>query len=164
VIVAYQQAINRGGTLPAAIDTDITQRLRAVLGRLARVLRPTEAGLAAGLTPTRAAVLLSAVRHGPVRLAVIAEHEGLNPTMLSRTVGKLVADGLLVRSADSDDRRSAWIGPTARGAALAEQIRTQRTNAVERALEQLAPDDRWTLEAAVPALERLAQRLTEAQR
>jgi len=147
--------------MPATIDTDTAQRLRATLGRLARLLRPTEAGIAAGLTPTRVAVLLNIVRNGPVRLALVGEQEGLNPTLLSRTVGHLVADGLVVRSADEQDRRSAWVEPTREGGALAERIRTQRTAAVQEALAGLAAADRRALEAALPALEHLADGLVE---
>lgn len=150
--------------MATGVDTETAQRLRMALGRLARVLRPTEASQAANLTPTRAAVLLNAVRNGPVRMAEVAEHEGLNPTLLSRTVANLADDGLLTRTADAADRRSAWIDATAAGRELAERIRAQRTHAVELALSELEPDDRRRIEAALPALERLAQHLHEARR
>ena len=123
--------------MPTKTETETAQRLRAVLGRLARLLRPTEAGIAAGLTPTRVAVLLNVVRTGPVRLSEIAEQEGLNPTLLSRTVGHLMDDGLVKRTTDPTDRRSAWVEATADGRKLAQRIRRQRTAAVEAALAQL---------------------------
>ena len=147
--------------MPTKIEMETSQRLRAALGRLSRLLRPTEAGLAAGLTPTRVAVLLNVVRAGPVRLAEVAEQEGLNPTLLSRTIGHLVDDGLVVRTTDPTDRRSAWVEATADGRKLAQRIRRQRTAAVEAALAQLDADDRRALETALPALERLAEALAE---
>lgn len=147
--------------MPATIDTETAQRLRATLGRLARLLRPTEAGIAAELTPTRVAVLLNIVRNGPVRLAQVGEQEGLNPTLLSRAVGHLVTGGLVVRSADPEDRRSAWVEATPEGVALAERIRRQRTTAVQDALAGLEPADRRALESALPALEHLADGLAE---
>jgi DNA-binding MarR family transcriptional regulator len=150
--------------MPATVQTGEAQRLRVTLGRLARLLRPTEAGLAAGLTPTRVAVLLNVVRNGPVRLAAVAEAEGLNPTLLSRTVGHLVQDGLVERTADPADRRSAWVEATSSGRRLAERIRKQRTRAVEEALAQLGAADVRALEAALPALERLADELTHRQK
>jgi DNA-binding MarR family transcriptional regulator len=150
--------------MPAATETETAQRLRVAVGRLSRLLRPTEAGLAAALTPTRAAVLLNATRNAPVRLAVIAEQEGLNPTLLSRTIANLVADGLLTRTADPDDRRSAFVEPTAEGSKLADRIRKERTDAVEAALSGLSEDDRRALAEALPALERFSQQLDERRR
>ncbi len=145
--------------MATGLDTEAARQVRVVFGRLNRALRPTEAGLAAGLTPTRAIVLLSTDRHGPVRLAEVAEREGLNPTLLSRTVASLADAGLITRSADPGDRRSAWLEVTAAGRDLAEQIRDQRTQAVEDALAQLSAEERRLVEAALPALEQLAERL-----
>src|ERR1700749_2090975 len=105
------------------IDTETAQRLRIVFGPLSRALRPTETGFAVDLTPTRVAVLLNTVRNGPIRLAEVAEQEGLNPTLLSRTVANLAQDGLVTRTADEADRRSAWLDATPAGHALAERIR-----------------------------------------
>ncbi|HEX3804744.1 MAG TPA: MarR family transcriptional regulator [Solirubrobacteraceae bacterium] len=145
--------------MATGVDAETAQRLRMVFGHLARVLRPTEAGLAADLTPTRVAVLLNTVRNGPIRLADVAEQEGLNPTLLSRTVAKLAEDGLLIRTPDESDRRSAWLDATQAGRDLAAAIRAQRTQAVESALVQLSTEDRALVEAALPALEQLAQHM-----
>ena len=141
------------------VETETAQRLRIVLGRLSRSLRPTEASLAADLTPTRAAVLLNTVRNGPIRLADVAQQEGLNPTLLSRTVANLAQDGLVTRTPDEADRRSAWLDATPAGRELAEEIRAQRTHAVEVALAELSSADLELLEAALPALEELAEHL-----
>ncbi len=147
--------------MPQAIETEAAQRLRITLGRLARLLRTTDAGLAADLTPTRVAVLLNAMRNGPVRLSIVAEQEGLNPTLLSRTVATLIGDGLISRTPDAGDRRSAWIEPTAEGRRVAERIRHERTQAVETALDGLDAEDRDAVLGALPALERLAEHLAE---
>jgi DNA-binding MarR family transcriptional regulator len=146
------------------VDTEAAQRLRVVFGKLARLLRPTEAGFAADLTPTRVAVLLNTVRNGPIRLAEVAEQEGLNPTLLSRTVANLAQDGLVTRVADEADRRSAWLDATPAGRELAETIRAQRTYAVQVALEELSVKDRSLVEAALPALEQLAKQLHQGPR
>jgi DNA-binding MarR family transcriptional regulator len=150
--------------MATGVDTETAQRLRMVFGQLARRLRPTKAGLAADLTPTRVAVLLNTVRNGPIRLAEVAEQEGLNPTLLSRTVANLAEAGLVTRIADETDRRSAWLDATPAGRELAERIRAQRTQAVQVALEELSPQERTLVEAALPALEQLAQRLHEGGR
>jgi DNA-binding MarR family transcriptional regulator len=142
-----------------ALELDTATRLRAALGRLSRRLRPTEAGAAAGLTPTRVTILLTVVRAGPTRLSELAEAEGINPTMLSRAISGLVDAGLLERTCDAGDRRSAWVQSTAAGRQLAERMRTERTDAVKLALGGLGDDDREALERALPALEALAEQL-----
>ncbi|MCL2418086.1 MAG: MarR family transcriptional regulator [Conexibacteraceae bacterium] len=140
-----------------SVEIDTAQRLRIAFGRLARTLRPTDAGHDADLTPTRTAVLLSVVRNGPVKLAEVAGHEGLNPTLLSRTVAHLAESGLVTRTADAADRRSAWLEATAAGHELAAQIRAQQTHTLEAALAQLPSEDRELLESALPALEELSE-------
>jgi len=140
-------------------EVDVAQRLRMVLGHLTRLLRPVDAGLAADLTPTRTAVLLNTVRNGRARLAEVAEQEGLNPTLLSRTLANLAQDGLVERSCDPDDRRVAWVAPTPAGRRLAQRIRARRTAALQAALGGLTEAERQRIEAALPALERLAEQL-----
>src|ERR1700740_1941568 len=111
------------------LDIDTTARLRAVIGRLSRRLRPTAAAVAAGLTPTKISILLTVVREGPIRLSDLSTAEGINPTQLSRTVAHLGQAGLIERAADEGDRRAAWVKPTATGKRLAERIRRERTDA-----------------------------------
>ena len=141
------------------LDVDTAARLRAVIGRLGRRLRPTPAAVAAGLTPTQISLLLNVARHGPIRLSDLAAAEAINPTQLSRSVANLVEIGAVERASDQGDRRAAWVKPTAAGRRLAEKIRRERTDALNGALAHLAPDDRRRIEDAVPALEQLADQL-----
>jgi DNA-binding MarR family transcriptional regulator len=148
----------------AALEIETGTQLRAVIGRLSRRLRPTAAAVEAGLTPTRVSVLLHVERAGPVRLSELGAAEGINPTMLSRVISNLVDAALIERTSDEDDRRSAWATPTEAGARLAEQIRRERTDAVNAALDQLRETDRRRIEQALPALEALAEQLAEVRR
>jgi len=143
------------------VETDVAQRLRRAVMRLSRLLRPTEAGSAAELSPTRVAVLFNVARNGPVRLAEVAADEGLNPTLLSRTVAGLLDTGLLTRRPDPEDRRSAWLEMTEAGAALVARIRTERKAKVDLALAALTPEEQAQIEAALPALEALAAEIGE---
>jgi DNA-binding MarR family transcriptional regulator len=145
-------------------DLETTARLRAVIGKLSRRLRPTPTARAAGLTPTRISVLLTVVREGPIRLSDLADGEGINPTQLSRAVAHLVESGLVERAADEGDRRAAWLKPTAAGRKLAERIRRERTDALNLALEGLDPAERERIVAALHALEHLAEQLREGER
>jgi DNA-binding MarR family transcriptional regulator len=151
-------------TSPTLFDTETTARVRAVIGRLSRHLRPTAAGTAAGLTPTKTSILLAVVREGPVRLSTIAEAEGVNPTMLSRVIGHLADLGLVERTSDEADRRAAWLRATPAGQELVGRIRRERTDALNAALANLTRTERDQIEAALPALERLADQLRGRRR
>ncbi len=148
----------------AALEIETGTQLRAVIGRLSRRLRPTAAAIEAGLTPTRVSVLLHVERAGPVRLSELGVAEGINPTMLSRVISHLVEAGLIERTSDEDDRRSAWATATEAGSRVAEQIRRERTDAVNAAFDGLREIDRHRIEQALPALEALAEQLAEVRR
>ena len=145
-------------------DLDTTARLRAVIGRLSRLLRPTPTARAAGLSPTRISVLFTVVREGPIRLSDLAEAESINPTQLSRAIAQLVDAGLVERSADEGDRRAAWLEPTAEGRKLTKRIRRERTDALNVALEALDADERERIIAALSSLEHLADHLRPGAR
>ena len=149
---------------PASIDLETAARLRVVLGRLARRLRPTAAAQAAGLSPTRVSVLLNVVRNGPLRLSELAAAEGINPTMLSRVIADLAQSGLLERTSDEGDRRSAWVRGTPAGTRLAERMRRERTDALGAALAGLSEAERVRIEQGLSALEALAEELAEVRR
>jgi len=148
-------------TAPPIIDEETAARLRVAIARLSRLLRPTTAGSAAGLTPTKSSVLLTVVRYGELRLSQLADAENLNPTMLSRVIAHLGDAGLVQRVSDAGDRRAAWVRATPAGRRLAERMRRERTAALNRALEGLSEDDQRSIERALPALEGLAHELPD---
>jgi len=140
-------------------DLDTASKLRIAVGRLSRRLRTTAATRSAGLTPTKISILLAVVRGGSVRLSELGETEGINPTMLSRIVAGLADAGLLERTCDPGDRRAAWVAATPKGRRLAERMRRERTDALNAALRELSVQERQLIEAALPALEELAEQL-----
>ena len=140
---------------------DASERLRAAIGRLSRRLRPTLAG--SGLTPSQISVLFTVVRLGPIRLSELAALESVNATMLSRITAQLCDAGLIVRTADPDDRRSAFVRATAAGRRIRERIHRERTRALSVHVEQLDERRREALWDALPVLEELAQRLGDGR-
>jgi len=142
-----------------ALDLDTAARLRASIGKLSRRLRPTAAGAAAGLTPTRISVLFTISRLGPIRLSELADEESLNPTMLSRVIADFAESGLVTRVSDPDDRRAALVQATAAGRKLCERMRGERNDVLGVALGALSEEDRYAIEQALPVLERLAHGL-----
>jgi DNA-binding MarR family transcriptional regulator len=138
-------------------DTDQTARLRAVIGRLARRLRPTVAG--SQLTPTQTSVLFTIVRMGPLGLSEVTEIESVNPTMLSRITAQLCEAGLISREADPRDRRAASVRATPAGRRMRERIHKERTAALGEHVETLDEQQQAALWAALPVLEALAEHL-----
>ena len=134
-------------------DEDIA-RLRIALGRIARLVDRQVSG--GGLTRTQLSVLSTIARLGPLGLGELADAEGLNPTMLSRIVGKLEAAGLLLRSPDPDDRRAVSVEVTPDGAQLQQSLRRERTALFADRLAGVTADRQALLLAALPALEELA--------
>jgi DNA-binding MarR family transcriptional regulator len=148
------------GSQPSELDG--SERLRAAIGRLSRRLRPTLAG--SGLTPSQISVLFTVVRLGPVGLSELAAIEGLNATMLSRVIAQLSDARLIVRSADPDDRRSAFVAATAAGRRMRERIHRERARALGAHVEQLEEHQRDALWQALPVLEALADSLPGGRR
>jgi len=140
-------------------ETDQANRLRAVVGKLSRRLRPTLAGT--GLTPTRMSVLFTVVRLGPMRLSELASIEGLNPTMLSRVIAELASSGLVRRTPDPLDRRAARVEATPKGARLRERILGERSDVLSVQLAELSDGERKAIADALPVLEELVGRLKD---
>ncbi|HTW07467.1 MAG TPA: MarR family transcriptional regulator [Acidimicrobiales bacterium] len=140
----------RDGEAPAA-------RLRAAIARVSRRLRPT--GAAGSLTATEVDMLVVAERHGPARMSDLAAFCGLNPTMVSRMVPRLVDLGLLARRADAADRRVCLVDATEEARALLQRVRSEREDVLSGLIDQLAEDDQRALAAATPVLETLAEAL-----
>lgn len=138
----------------AAMDEESVMRLRNAVLRVARRLRTASAP--EGLTATQSSVLATLVRRGPMRAGDLAEAEALNPTLLSRVLGHLEDRGLAERGPDPDDGRVTIARPTASGRRLVESLRARRAALLGEWLDDLAPEERTALLAALPALERLA--------
>lgn len=142
--------------------TEAAVRLRTAIGRLGRSLRLTRTG--SELSPSQHEVLGTIVRRGPLRLSELAAIEGINPTMLSRIVGKLEAAGYVAKAPDPVDGRVVHLRSTEEGGALFGRIRRERTDALLVALDRLPAGDRSTLTEALPVLEELAQILLGRRR
>jgi DNA-binding MarR family transcriptional regulator len=138
---------------------DAPARLRIAVARLSRRLKPTAA--AGSLTTTEVDVLQTVARLGPVKLSQVAVSAGLNPTMLSRVAAKLEDKGLVRRLSDKTDGRVCRVEVTGAGRRLHDRVRSERTDVLSNELEQLPHADRLAVMAALPAFERLAERLLE---
>jgi DNA-binding MarR family transcriptional regulator len=140
-----------------AADAETIDRLRRVLTRISRrVDRQVSGG---GLTSTQLSVLASVELRGPLGLSELADYEGVNPTMLSRVVGKLEELGLIQRQVDETDRRAVRVEVTKAGSDLRRQLLIERSALLADRLAILSKNDAATVLAAIPALEALATEL-----
>jgi DNA-binding MarR family transcriptional regulator len=143
-------------------DGEAIDRLR---GALTRISRRIDRQISAGqLTSTQSTVLATIAIKGPVGLGELADYEGINPTMLSRVVGKLEDAGLIQRRGDEADRRAVRVEITPAGAQLRGQLLAQRSALLAERLAELPDDTVRAVLAAVPALEELAEVLASKVR
>ena len=145
------------GAGPAAAHGEEISRMRIALARTARRLSQQIPDV--GLTPTQLSVLATVAREQDMALAELAEFEGLNPSMLSRVVGKLEPMGLIRRYTDPADARVAHVAITPAGTTLQTQIKQARTAVFAAHVAALPPDLQQSLVDVVPALEALAEHL-----
>lgn len=129
------------------------------MARVSRRLRPTAA--AGPLTTAEVDMLVVAERHGPARMSDLASFCGLNPTMVSRMVPRLVDLGLLERLADSADKRVCLVEATTEARQLLERVRSERDDVLSKLLDELDEPERDALAAATPVLEKLAEWLRD---
>ena len=138
-----------GSELPA----DFAPRLRMATMRLARLLRQHA-------DPDHSQTLISALatvaRCGPVTLGRLAELEAVQPPSMTRIVAKLEELGLVARVTDDADRRVARVSVTPAAEELLADVRTRRNELLAQRLVDLQPEELAALQAALPALERLA--------
>jgi DNA-binding MarR family transcriptional regulator len=142
-------------------DSDDEQiiRLRRVVARISRQL-DREAG-SRGITRTQWSILLTLAKHGPIGASELAEREGVNPTMLSRTLTKLEEEGLVRRTPGQEDRRAVRVEITPAGAKLHRKVSSERAKLLAERLDRLPPVQAKQLLAALPALEALADEMTQ---
>lgn len=134
---------------------DLAPQLRLAIVRLSRRLRQEQAD--PGLSPSMASALSSLERLGPMNLGELAAVEQVAPPTLTRVVSRLEEAGLVTRTIDADDRRIARVEASEAGRRLLLRIRTRKTAFLARRLSRLGEDDRTTLAAALPILERLLE-------
>ena len=136
------------------VATDsVPARLALVVGRLNRRLALAPGGLSHGLLTALAVV----AKRGPLRLAELAQLEGVSAPGATRLVAELEARGLVGRSVDPDDGRAFRIQVTTAGADAILRARAARAKVVAELLTELSAADLAKIEAALPSLEKVIE-------
>lgn len=157
VIGAGLAAGDEAGAKESAAE--LLQALAAIRRVARRAVR--QAAHTDPLPPARSELLRLAAANPGISVAEAAHELGLAPNSVSTLVGKLTADGLLVRSRGEADGRSAELRVTEAGAARISQWRDLRADLGGRALQRLSPQDQRAIMAALPALTRLSDAMAE---
>src|SRR3954463_5043035 len=137
-----------------SVPPDLAVRLRLAVPRTARRLRQEAGG---GLSPTLSAALATIDRHGPLTPSELADRERVSRPTATRLVSRLVADGLVGRTADPTDGRSSLLAVTSDGQLLLAQLRNRKDAYLAQRLRRLDPDEREPLARAADILERLLE-------
>ncbi|GAA1037021.1 MarR family transcriptional regulator [Virgisporangium ochraceum] len=124
-----------------------------VLEQALRLLR--RLSTAGDLSFTASSTLGRLVREGPMRLTELANAEAASQPGMTQLVTRMEREGLVRREASRDDRRGVVVTVTDAGVDLMNRRRAERTDALRRMFDGLAPADRAAIEAALPALTRL---------
>jgi DNA-binding MarR family transcriptional regulator len=120
--------------------------------RLSRRLRQHAPG---GITPSQLSALTTIVAEGRITLSQLAVAERVQPPSVTRVVDVLVTEGLATRTQSEEDRRVAWVEPTATGRDLVEAVRRQRDEYLAQRLSTLSREDVAMLARAAALLEQL---------
>lgn len=138
----------------ARTDTELTEtaaRLRLAITRTARRLRQ-EAG---ELGPSTASALATVERHGPLTPSELADLERIKRPTATRILRAMVDDGLVERTPDPEDGRSALISVTGAGRERLKRMRGRKNAYLTRRMKKLDPADVAALEMAAEILEQV---------
>src|SRR4249919_1004789 len=132
--------------------TEAAARLRMAIVRTARRLRQEAAAGAGGteLSPTAGAALATVERHGPLTPSELADIERVKRPTATRTLGLLADAGLVDRTRDPADGRSALVSINPAGR---DRLRGRKNAYLARRMRDLPAEDVETLERAAAILE-----------
>jgi DNA-binding MarR family transcriptional regulator len=147
--------------VPATRTLTDRDRLAASFERLFATLRRLNPSQEISLTA--ASTLRTLERDGPHRISDLAAREGVSQPAMTQLVGRLERDGQVERGADPADGRAVLVRVTAAGRALLRRRRERRADRLHELVEALSAEDRAAILAALPALDRLAELLPNAE-
>lgn len=133
----------------------LAESLNNRFARLSRQLRSSD--LPKGLTQERMSTLATIATAGSITVSALAELERVRPASMSRMISTLVADGLVRRDHNKNDRRTVLVSLTPRGRKEFEKARRFRLARLASALNSLPPEQLELLEDLAGALETLSE-------
>jgi DNA-binding MarR family transcriptional regulator len=137
-----------------ANDLTLASRLRPVLLRIGRELRREVNSL--DVTGGQVSLLIQIKSSPGITASELAERERISAAGMSGHIGRLEAAGLIERTRAAD-RRRIGLTLTPPGDKVLVDARRRRTAWLNEHLKGLTDDERETIDAALPALEKLLE-------
>lgn len=141
-------------------DAALATAMRISIARLARRLRVERLGLGAAetvLSDIQFAALSVLERKQAMTPGELAEYEKVQPPSMTRVIAVLEERDLVRREPHPTDRRQVVLTVTPEGRALVQRVRRRREAWLAQRLQELTPEERATLAAATPILEKISQ-------
>jgi DNA-binding MarR family transcriptional regulator len=144
----------RSVALESEQSLETAARLRLVLVRLARALRHQGS---TALTPSQLSALATLEELEPLRISALAAVESVGAPVATRVVASLEELQLIERTNDPEDKRACLVELTDLGRQTLLTVWGERTVGLSSRMDRLTPSERSKLEAALPALEKIAR-------
>ena len=134
--------------------TDVVARLRRVLRASIRADYPWES-----LPMAQVELLQSLAETAPARVGDLASRLRLAPSTVSGLISQMINSGLIERGTDPSDRRAAVVDLSALGRTQLADWNAAHQRRIAAALAELDPAEHAAIDAAIPALTHLVERL-----
>lgn len=118
----------------------LRESLRLLVRRLG-VLERSEASCCE-ITMSQCHALVEIGRAGRLSVNVLAEVLGLDKSTVSRSIDKLVGDGLVIRDTDPEDRRYVVLRLSDKGEAVFREIEKRMVTYFEEVIAAIPPEKR----------------------
>lgn len=135
----------------------LASALRLAVGRTTRRLR--QAHSVGDVSLSGVSVLARLAADGPRSPGSLAELERVRPQAMASTLAALGERGLVGRAPDTADGRRIIVAITEEGRAMLAERRSESVHRLSAVLDEFTEQERETLAAALPLLDRLAERL-----
>lgn len=145
--------------MPTDTDQELADDLYNSLTRIVRSLRRAHASTtqaSSQLGPSSSSALVTIYRNGQIKSGDLAKFEGVTAATMSRILTALTDDGYIKRVRDTNDGRVVLLTATKKGERAYRELLDIRADLVRRRIDSMTPDERATLQAALPALNALA--------
>jgi DNA-binding MarR family transcriptional regulator len=109
------------------------------------------------LSETQLAALSALEVHSAMTPGELAEREKVQPPSMTRVIAVLEERKLVSRASHPTDRRQVLLTVTEEGRAVVHRVRRRKDAWLAKRLKELTPEERATLRAAAPILEKLSQ-------
>jgi DNA-binding MarR family transcriptional regulator len=133
--------------------TTVADRLHTAFFHLMRRLRRVDE--VSGMTTSKLSALAVIVHSGPLSLGDLASAEQVRAPSMTRIVQELLADGMVTRVPDTEDRRVVRIHATPKGRRALHQGRSGRVALLASWLATLKPAEQTKVEEVAALLESL---------